>query len=72
MRQPIDLPAQMRTLVARDPKVHSGDLVFAGTRVPVENLIDYLKGGDTIDQFLADFPTVQRWQVDAEASPHLQ
>jgi uncharacterized protein (DUF433 family) len=51
--------------VVRDPKIHSGDLVFAGTRVPVENLIDYLKGGDTIDQFLSDFPTVQRWQVEA-------
>ncbi len=64
MSQPTDRPIQTRMLVARDPEVHSGDLVFAGTRVPVENLIDYLKGGDTIDQFLADFPTVQRWQVE--------
>lgn len=64
MRQPAATPTEPRTVVTRDPRVHSGDLVFAGTRVPVENLIDYLKGGDTIDQFLADFPTVQRWQVE--------
>ncbi len=65
MSQPTAPPTQTQRVVARDPKVHSGDLVFAGTRVPVENLVDYLKGGDTIDQFLADFPTVQRWQVEA-------
>jgi uncharacterized protein (DUF433 family) len=64
MSQPTRNPVPPGTLVARDPRVHSGDLVFAGTRVPVENLIDYLKGGESIDQFLADFPTVQRWQVE--------
>jgi uncharacterized protein (DUF433 family) len=52
-------------VVSRDPDVHSGDLVFAGTRVPVDNLIDYLKGGYTIEQFVDSFPTVQRWQVEA-------
>jgi uncharacterized protein (DUF433 family) len=54
-----------RRAVSRDPDVHSGDLVFAGTRVPVETLIDYLKGGDTIEEFLEGFPTVERWQVEA-------
>ncbi|MGH7503912.1 MAG: DUF433 domain-containing protein [Longimicrobiales bacterium] len=58
-------------VVSRDPEIHSGDVVFAGTRVPVETLIDYLKSGQSIDEFLAGFPTVQRWQVEAflELSP---
>lgn len=41
----------------------SGAPVFAGTRVPVQNLIDYLAGGHDIDEFLADFPTVRREQA---------
>jgi len=53
------------TVISRDQDVHSGDLVFAGTRVPVETLIDYLKGGESIDEFLRGFPSVQRWQVEA-------
>lgn len=58
-------------VVSRDPEVHSGDLVFTGTRVPVDALVDYLTAGDSIDQFLEDFPTVERWQVEAylELSP---
>jgi uncharacterized protein (DUF433 family) len=40
-----------------------GTPVFAGTRVPVEALIDYLEGGDTIDTFLEGFPSVTREQV---------
>lgn len=51
--------------VARDPQVHSGDLVFAGTRVPVATLVDYLKLGHSVNDFLGDFPTVDRWQVEA-------
>ena len=56
---------RMPDVVSRDPEVHSGDLVFSGTRVPVETLLDYLKGGETVDQFLDDFPTVSRRQVEA-------
>lgn len=56
---------ELSKVVSRDPEVHSGDLVFAGTRVPVDTLIDYLKGGGSVDRFLADFPTVVRWQVEA-------
>ena len=52
-------------IVSRDPKIHSGDLVFAGTRVPVESLVDYLKGGHSIEEFLQDFPTVERWQLES-------
>ena len=37
--------------------------MFRGTRVPIQNLIDYLEGGDSIDEFLEDFPSVAREQV---------
>ncbi len=46
-----------------DPEIMGGTPVFAGTRVPVQNLVDYLEGGETIDEFLAGFPTVRREQV---------
>lgn len=52
-------------LVSRDPQVHSGDAVFAGTRVPVATLIDYLEGGDSLDDFLEHFPSVRREQAIA-------
>ena len=42
-----------------------GTPVFCGTRVPVQTLLDYLEGGETIDEFLAGFPTVRRDQVIA-------
>lgn len=50
-------------LVTRDPEIHSGDAVFGGTRVPVETLVDWLEGGDTIDDFLENFPSVRREQA---------
>ena len=43
----------------------SGAPCFAGTRVPIQNLIDYLEGGDSIEDFLEGFPTVSREQVIA-------
>jgi len=52
-------------IVTSSPDVLSGTPVFAGTRVPVQALIDYLEGGETIDDFLAGFPTVRREQVVA-------
>lgn len=52
-------------IVTRDSKVVSGALVFAGTRVPVQILIDYLKAGETLDRFLEGFPTVSREQAEA-------
>jgi uncharacterized protein (DUF433 family) len=48
-----------------DADVLSGTPCFAGTRVPVRTLLDYLRGGDRVDDFLLDFPTVTRAQVDA-------
>lgn len=50
-------------LVSRDPEVHSGDAVFAGTRVPVESLVDWLASGYDLDAFLENFPSVAREQV---------
>jgi uncharacterized protein (DUF433 family) len=50
-------------IVTSSRDVLSGTPVFAGTRVPVQALIDYLEGGETIDDFLAGFPTVRREQV---------
>ena len=52
-------------IVSSSPDIMSGTPVFAGTRVPVQALIDYLEGGETIDDFLAGFPTVKRDQVVA-------
>ena len=55
----------MNNVVSRDREILGGTPVFAGTRVPVRNLIDCLEGGYTIDEFLEDFPTVSRDQVIA-------
>ncbi len=52
-------------IVTSSRDILSGAPVFAGTRVPVQALIDYLEGGETIDDFLAGFPTVRREQVVA-------
>ena len=52
-------------IVTSSPDILSGTPVFAGTRVPVQALIDYLEGGETIDDFLAGFLTVRREQVVA-------
>ena len=47
-------------LITRSPDRLSGQAVFAGTRVPVQTLIEYLEGGDPLDVFLAAFPSVSR------------
>jgi len=52
-------------IISRDPEVMNGMLVFAGTRVPVEILIQHLTAGDSLDTFLDDFPTVSREQAVA-------
>ena len=48
-----------------DPHILGGAPVFVGTRVPLRALIDYLEGGDSLDQFLSDFPSVTREQAVA-------
>lgn len=52
-------------VVSRDADVVSGALVFKGTRVPVQTLVDYLKSGETLDRFLDGFPSVSREQAEA-------
>jgi uncharacterized protein (DUF433 family) len=52
-------------IISASPDVMGGTPVFAGTRVPVETLLDYLKAGESIDDFLDGFPTVNRAQVVA-------
>ena len=52
-------------IVSEDPEILGGAAVFVGTRVPVQNLLDYLRGGDTLDDFLQDFPSVRREQAEA-------
>jgi uncharacterized protein (DUF433 family) len=47
-------------LISVDPQVQGGVPVFRGTRVPVKNLFDYLEAGDSLDDFLIDFPSVDR------------
>ncbi len=53
------------SLITCSPNTLGGTPVFAGTRVPVQTLIDYLEGGESIDAFLDGFPTVKREQVIA-------
>ncbi len=56
---------ELGKIVSRAPEVHSGDLVFSGTRVPVDTLVDYLKADHSIEEFLIDFPSVERWQIES-------
>lgn len=50
-------------VISCNPEVMGGTAVFAGTRVPVQTLLDYLEAGDSIDEFLAGFPGVAHEQV---------
>ncbi len=50
-------------MISVSPEVMGGTPVFTGTRVPVQTLMDYLKAGESIDDFLDGFPTVTREQV---------
>ena len=52
-----------KSTVSSSPDVMGGTPVFSGTRVPVETLIEYLEGGESIDEFLEGFPSVTRAQV---------
>src|SRR5262249_21405547 len=59
------LPFMKNEIVSVSPEVMGGTPVFAGTRVPVQTLIEYLEGGESIEDFLEGFPTVTREQVIA-------
>jgi uncharacterized protein (DUF433 family) len=54
-----------RSVVHSDPEIMGGTPVFRGTRVPVQTLLDYLKAGHSLAEFLDDFPSVTREQAIA-------
>ena len=54
------MAADIESVIVQDPEIHSGDPVFRGTRVPFQILLDYIEGGDTLDQFLEQYPGVSR------------
>ena len=53
------------SVVHRDPEILSGTPVFVGTRVPVQTFVEYLEGGYSLDEFLDNFPSVRRQQLNA-------
>ena len=55
--------SQLSAIVHSSPEILGGTPVFAGTRVPVKNLFDYLEAGDSLDTFLDEFPTVSKEQA---------
>ena len=57
--------ADLARVVHSDPEIMGGTPVFVGTRVPLRNLIDYLEGDYSLDEFLDDFPSVSREQAVA-------
>lgn len=54
---------RLEEIVHSDPEIVSGEPVFVGTRVPVRSLLDYLEGGESLEAFLDDFPSVSREQA---------
>ena len=61
--------AASNNVIVRNPDILGGTPVFRGTRVPFQTLLDYLEGGQTLDEFLDDFPTVTR-EVAVHALEH--
>ena len=57
------MQTQSQTVVHSDPDILAGTPVFRGTRVPVQSLFDYLEGGETLDEFLDQFPSVSKKQA---------
>jgi uncharacterized protein (DUF433 family) len=60
--------ARLSDIVHSDPDILGGTPVFVGTRVPIQSLFDYLEGGETLDEFLRQFPSVRRDQAIAALS----
>jgi uncharacterized protein (DUF433 family) len=59
------MAADSPSVIIQDPEILSGEPVFRGTRVPFQTLLDYLEGGDTLDEFLEQYPGVSREQAIA-------
>ena len=57
------MPVESRSTVHSDPEISGGTPVFRGTRVTVQSLFDYLEGGETVDQFVDQFPSVSKAQA---------
>lgn len=57
-------PSAASAITSHDPDIMHGALVFAGTRVPVDIFIDYLKAGESLEHFLTGFPSVSREQTE--------
>ena len=55
--------SQLPVVIHADPEILSGTPIFVGTRVPAQALFDYLEGGETLDEFLRQFPSVTREQA---------
>jgi uncharacterized protein (DUF433 family) len=66
---------ERESVIVSDPEILGGTPCFRGTRVPVDSLIDYLEAGDTLDEFLDNFPSVlgelrsRRWKKPKHSSP---
>jgi uncharacterized protein (DUF433 family) len=59
------MPKVSESVITQDREVHSGQPVFRGTRVPFQMLLDYLEGGETLDEFLQQYPGMSREQAIA-------
>ena len=59
------MAANSPSVIIQDPEILSGEPVFRGTRVPFQTLLDYLEAGDTLDEFLEQYPGVSREQAIA-------
>jgi uncharacterized protein (DUF433 family) len=58
-----DCVSMSKQIISASPDILGGTPVFAGTRVPVQTFIEYIKAGESIDSFLEGFPSVQKEQV---------
>ena len=65
IQRAIDVMTPIPEVVHTDPGILGGTPVFVGTRVPAKSLFDYLEAGDTLDEFLRQFPSVKREQAIA-------
>lgn len=61
----MNIPAELNGIVSIDPGIHSGDICFVGTRVPLATFIDYITVGSTMEEFLDGFPGVSAEQANA-------
>ncbi len=59
------MAANSQSVIIQDPEILSDEPVFRGTRVPFQTLLDYLEAGDTLDEFLEQYPGVSRKQAIA-------